>query len=134
MAKKTVTLIPSTTFGSAVGNYDGSSLSFASDKHKGDGYYGYADGVHTVAVFPTNLEATIQMQATLATDPAETDWFTIREITKPVTGTTGVTLSEAYTFTGNYVYLRVILDRSTLGDGSTYDAAYGAIGRVLLNN
>ena len=105
MAKKTVTLIPSTTFGSAVGNYDGSSLSFTSDKHKGDGYYGYADGVHTVAVFPTNLEATIQMQATLATDPAETDWF---DVSNAILGNDSTAQSTAttFTFTGNFVWIR----------------------------
>jgi hypothetical protein len=105
MAKKTVTLIPSTAFGSAVGNYDGSSLSFTSDKHKGDGYYGYADGVHTVAVFPTNLEATIQMQATLATDPAETDWF---DVSNAVLGNDSTAQSTAttFTFTGNFVWIR----------------------------
>lgn len=105
MAKKTVTLIPSTTFGSAVGNYDGSSLSFTSDKHKGDGYYGYADGVHTVAVFPTNLEATIQMQATLATDPAETDWF---DVSNAVLGddSTAQSTATTFTFTGNFVWIR----------------------------
>ena len=105
MAKKTVTLIPSTTFGSAVGNYDGSSLSFASDKHIGDGYYGYADGVHTVAVFPTNLEATIQMQATLATDPAETDWF---DVSNAVLGddSTAQSTATTFTFTGNFVWIR----------------------------
>ena len=105
MAKKTVTLIPSTTFGSAVGNYDGSSLSFTSDKHKGDGYYGYADGVHTVAVFPTNLEATIQMQATLATDPAETDWF---DVSNAVLGddSTAQSTATTFTFTGNFVRIR----------------------------
>ena len=105
MAKKTVTLIPSTTFGSAVGNYDGSSLSFSSDKHKGDGYYGYADGVHTVAIFPTNLEATIQIQATLATSPVEADWF---DVSGAVLGddSTAQSTATTFTFTGNFVWIR----------------------------
>lgn len=105
MAKKTVTLIPSTAYGSAVGNYDGSSLSFASDKHKGDGYYGYADGSHTVAIFPTSLEATIQIQATLATDPAEADWF---DVSGAVLGDDSTVQNTAttFTFTGNFVWIR----------------------------
>jgi len=105
MAKKTVTLIPSTTFGSAVGNYDGSSLSFSSDKHKGDGYYGYADGSHTVAIFPTNLEATIQIQATLATSPVEADWF---DVSGAVLGDDSAVQNTAttFTFTGNFVWIR----------------------------
>jgi len=105
MAKKTVTLIPSTTFGSAVGNYDGSSLSFSSDKHKGDGYYGYADGSHTVAMFPTNLEATIRIQATLATDPAEADWFDVDNVVMGDDSTTQNTAT-TFTFTGNFVWIR----------------------------
>lgn len=105
MAKKTVTLIPSTAFGTAVGNYDGSSLSFSSDKHKGDGYYGYADGVHTVAIFPSNLEATIQMQASLATTPTESDWF---DIDNAVMGDDSAVHNDAVTitFTGNFVWVR----------------------------
>lgn len=105
MAKKTVTLIPSTAFGSAVGNYDGSSLSFTSDKHKGDGYYGYADGVHTVAIFPSNLEATIQMQATLATSPVEADWFDVTNATLGDDSTVQNTAT-TFTFTGNFTWIR----------------------------
>jgi|AntAceMinimDraft_5_1070358.scaffolds.fasta_scaffold00838_6 hypothetical protein len=105
MAKKTVTLIPSTTFGSAVGNYDGSSLSFTSDKHKGDGYYGYADGSHTVAMFPTILEATIRIQATLATEPVDSDWFDVDNV---ILGNDSTAQSTAttFTFTGNFVWIR----------------------------
>ena len=47
-ATTTVTLLTTTTFGTSAGNYDGSSATFDSDKVKGDGYYGFADGVHTI--------------------------------------------------------------------------------------
>lgn len=112
----------------------GSEMNKTGEKVKADSYYGYTDGIHTVSVNYTAFRGTLKLQGTLTLNPTEADWFTIREITKPVSGTTGVTLSEAYTFTGNYVYLRVIMDRSAIGDGTTYDAGYGAIGRVLLNN
>lgn len=111
-----------------------SEMNKTGEKVKADSYYGYTDGIHTVAVNYSAFRGTLKIQGTLSLTPAETDWFTIREITKPTVGTDGVTLSEAYTFTGNYVYLRVIMDRSAIGDGTTYDSGYGAIGRVLLNN
>ena len=112
----------------------GTDMNKTGEKVKADSYYGYTDGIHTVSINYNAFRGTIKIQGTLNLTPAETDWFNIREITKPLTGTDGVTTSEAFTFTGNYVYLRVILDRSALGDGTTYDTSYGAIGRVLLNN
>ena len=41
--------------------------------------------------------------------------------------------AEAYTFRGNFTYLRVRMDRAHVGDGSTYDASYGSISKVILS-
>ena len=51
MPATSATLISTTTNGTPTGNYDGSSIAFYSDEVKGDGYYGYTDGLHTVAYF-----------------------------------------------------------------------------------
>ena len=51
----TVTLIPSTSHGTPTGNYNGSDTSFFSDKTESDGYFGYTDGLHTIAAFPNNF-------------------------------------------------------------------------------
>jgi len=113
-ATTTVTLIPTTTFGTATGNYDGSSSSFNSDKVKGDGYYGFADGVHTIQTRVTSLVATVKIQATLATDPASTDWVDISSVVTS-DGSTAVTNSYFTNFTGNYTWIRIAVSDFTAG-------------------
>ena len=71
---------------------------------KGDGYYGRSDGVHTVQYDYVGLTGTITIQASLATTPAETDWFDVHTYTASVE-----TASKIANFTGNYVYIRAKL-------------------------
>ena len=42
--------------------------------------------------------------------------------------------TEIHTFKGNYVYIRAVVDRSGVGDGSTYDSSYGHISQISLSN
>ena len=44
---------------------------------KASGYYGYSDGVYTIAIYTTNFTGRIYIQGTLASEPIETDWFDI---------------------------------------------------------
>lgn len=115
MPSTSVTLLPSVTQGTPNDNvnYDGSSAAFQTDKTKGDGYYGYTDGLHTVAYFPNNFVGTIKMQGSLATTPSSTDWFDIdgTTMTNSVAGSTAVT----YNFTGNFVWVRVAVSGFTEG-------------------
>ena len=56
---------------------DSTSTVVTGTKFKGDGYYGRADGFHTVQYNVAGFNGTIKMQGTLATDPAEADYFDI---------------------------------------------------------
>ena len=81
-----------------------STASTISDKVKADGYYGNADGLHTVAyITSSDFVGTIKMQGSLATTPSEDDFFDI-------TGTTFTadqsTLISTANFTGNFVWIR----------------------------
>jgi hypothetical protein len=105
MPRNTATLIPSTMHGSVVGNYDGSSLDWSSDQFRGDGYYGYADGLHTVAYFVTGFVGVLKIQATLATDPQDSDWFDVDGTTYG-NGENPVSDPVTYNFTGNFVWIR----------------------------
>ena len=40
------------------------------DKIQADGYYGYADGLHTVVMYTTGYTGLLSIQATLASTPA----------------------------------------------------------------
>ena len=88
------------------------------EPYKGDGYYGRADGFHTVQYNVTGFSGTIKMQGTLATTPVESDYFDITGTTE--TGTTG---SYFKNFTGNYVWVRASV---TYTDGT--------IQSILLNH
>lgn len=82
---------------------------FTSAKAKGDGYYGNSDGFHTVT-YTTNLNfvGTVTMQATLATDPVESDWFDVQDTAVTYTEFDERTDSTVnyYNFTGNFVWVR----------------------------
>ena len=113
-ATTSVTLLPTTAFGSASGNYDGSAAAFNSDKIKGDGYYGFSDGVHTVQTRITSLVGTIKIQGTLVKDPADTDFVDIVTVNES-DGSTAVTNSFLNNFTGNFVWIRIAVSAFTAG-------------------
>lgn len=113
-ATTSVTLLPTTTFGTATGVYDGSSASFNGDKVKGDGYYGFSDGVHTVQTRVTSFVGTLKIQGTLKKDPASTDWVDVNDILIG-DGSTAITSSYLNNFTGNFVWIRVSVTEFTAG-------------------
>ena len=98
---------------------------------KGSSYYGYTDGVTTCQVTYHNLTGAFGMMGTLALEPTEEDWFWITleesESTCPwieyprdplnPTGapsqndSIGDSGTEAFTFLGNFTYLKAILTR-----------------------
>jgi|TARA_B110000977_G_scaffold195957_2_gene275418 hypothetical protein len=122
----------------------GSSMNVTTDKVEGDGYYGYSDGTHTLAVAFSAFKGRVSVQGTLSLTPTETDWFSIQIQAGlpasqggykqfPVSGTAGYTGVEAYTVVGNFTYLRVVIDRSHLGDGTTYATDYGSINYIRMS-
>lgn len=56
--------------------------SFVSLKEQGAGYYGTTNGLHTLTMTSTKtFVGTATVQATLATDPVEADWFDVDSAT-----------------------------------------------------
>ena len=121
-----------------------STMNLTTDKVEGDSYYGYSDGMHTIAIQYAAFKGRITIQGTLALTPTDADYFPIQITggtsvlvggykTFPTTGSTGYTGTEAYNIQGNFTYLRVKMDRSYLGDGTTYNADYGSIAYVRLS-
>jgi len=105
MASLPTVVLSATSFGQVYPPYDGSSTTWSSNKFKGNGYYGYTDGLHTVSYKLTAFVGVLKFQATLATDPAEVDWFDI-DSTSIGNGTTPVSGTTFYNFTGNFVWCR----------------------------
>lgn len=104
-------------------SYDGSTQTVTGEKFKGDGYYGRADGLHTVSYHVTEFVGTIKMQASLASDPAATDWFDV-DGTTVGDGSTILTENFFRNFTGNFMWIRVIVT----------DFSAGAVSKVFYNN
>jgi len=84
-------------------------ISFISDKVKGDGYFGGSDGFHTVT-YNTNqyFVGTATMQATLAAEPVETDWFNVENTSQVYHQFDVRTQSNVdfFNFVGNFVWVR----------------------------
>lgn len=94
----------STTVQSQVNAAD-STAATVSDKVKADGYYGNADGLHTVAyICSSDFVGTIKMQGSLATDPGASDWFDIDGTS--VGDGSSVVATTYKNFTGNFVWVR----------------------------
>jgi hypothetical protein len=92
---------------------------YVSVKTKGDGYFGASDGLHTAMyVATTDFWGTITMQATLATDPVESDWFAIDDTTVTYTQNDDRNTStvDMRNFTGNFVWIRgkVVIDNGAV--------------------
>jgi hypothetical protein len=122
----------------------GTTMNQYSTEVKGDSYYGYSDGFHTIQVIYNQFIGRLRIQATLDLTPETTDWFDIIPTTTAGTEFSGAgyvqfnsnnpgNVAEAYTFQGNFTHLRVYMDREHVGDGSTYDTSYGQINRVILS-
>jgi len=108
---------------------------YYSDKIKGEGYFGGANGLHTVSWKITNFVGTVGVQGTLVSAPTSSDWVDI-ELTSTdtigpsyVVDTTGLltvvrptsaystatTLIKSYNFIGNFVWVRGKVSNWTQG-------------------
>lgn len=85
------------------------TIVYLSNKYKGDGYFGGSDGLHTVMYTATpDFVGTITMQATLASEPSNLDWFNVAGTTSTYTllNSRSTSTVDIYNFTGNFVWVR----------------------------
>lgn len=86
-----------------------STLVYFSDKAKGDGYFGSSDGIHTVMYTATpTFVGTITTQATLASEPVNSDWFNVANtsVTYTLMNNRSTSTVDCFNFTGNFVWVR----------------------------
>lgn len=105
---------------------DSSEEQVTGDAFKGDGFYGRADGLHTVQYNLTGFIGNISIQASLAVKPEWDDWFTVESTTHTSSDVddANATGGFIYNFTGNFVWVRAIVD----------DWTDGSIRNILLNH
>lgn len=109
-------------------------LSFTGEAYKGDGFYGYADGLHTLSFHFSNFVGRIYIDATLEENPGANDWFPIDLTinTKYIESATATTDTIGVTIHGNFVYLRARIDRSYLTATQYVKSQHGSLDKVIL--
>jgi len=100
-------------------NSTDTTIVYHSDPVKGDGYYGASDGLHTVMyTMAMNFIGTVTMQASLASQPTEADWFELSNVSSSYNDMSNLqsTQIDYYNFTGNFVWVRgvVIIEAGTV--------------------
>jgi hypothetical protein len=95
------------------------TLVFSSLKVRGEGYYNGGDGLHTVAYTASRyFEGTIKVQATLAAEPQEPDWFDVKntQVTYTTQDERTSNTVDIFNFTGNFVWVRgqILIDSGSV--------------------
>jgi len=97
------TILDSITYGTASGNYDGSSQDFFSSIGRAADYYQGQGSIQTVIIQVTGFSGRIRLEASLGDDPVASAWFEIYDYDHRI-GT--ITDYHPVTLTGNYVWIR----------------------------
>ena len=108
MTTNTQTILSNVVYGSASGNYDGSSQLFYSDAVPAANYYGGNGSIQTLFYNFTGFVGTVTIEASLNDLADQALWFDISERgngdSAPDSGLT------ASTVTGNFTWLRARVD------------------------
>jgi hypothetical protein len=122
-------------------------ISVTGDATRGAGWYGHTSGLHTVAIRVLNFQGRVSVQASIATAPTDSDWFSVLPdgvpyIQYPQPGyivqapNQGETSVFGFNFSTNAVWVRALVDRSYLIP-STYTPLqimqYGVVDYVTLS-
>jgi hypothetical protein len=99
----TAIILGTTVYGTASGNYDGSSQDWASDAAQAANYYQGRGSVQTVTIDMSGFEGVIVLEATLDADPRSATWFD----TYDIQAASALTQRQVATITGNFTWMRV---------------------------
>jgi hypothetical protein len=104
MKTTTLELLPTTTYGTPSGNYDGSSQDWSGDRQQAANYYGGFGGLQTIAYYLNEFQGRIKIEATLDSDPVtDAAWFKVNEFDSTSTATTN---NFSVNITGNFTWIR----------------------------
>jgi hypothetical protein len=104
MKTTTLELLPTTTYGTPSGNYDGSSQDWSGDRQQAANYYGGFGGLQTIAYYLNGFQGRIKIEATLDSDPTtDAAWFKVDEFDSTSTTTTN---NFSVNITGNFTWIR----------------------------
>jgi len=125
MSITTVTLLPSTTYGTPSGNYDGSSEDFIGDPQKAANYYRGRGGTQTIRWVYLGVQGKVTIQATLDNDPADSRWFEVAATGDGSTDdSTTITATYIQAVVGNFTWLRAVVTNFKDGTIEVVQATY----------
>jgi len=108
-------------------------MTYTGAKARGDGFYGFADGLHTISFHVNNFTGRIHLDATLVENPTESDWFPISlEINTPYIQFDASSVTKGVSFVGNFVYVRARVDRAYQANQVYTTAAHGTLDKAVL--
>lgn len=121
MSLTTLTLLDTTVYGTASGNYDGSSEDFFGNSVVAANYYAGQGSIQTMTIRVTGFVGQITAQATLNDDPAAAEWFDVYTY-----GGDSVPRTDTHpaTITGNFSYMRVGISQFSEGTINSITLAY----------
>ncbi len=107
---------------------------------KADGFFGFTDGKATIGWYLSNFIGRIVLEASLATEPTSADWFPVtfdgesNKFVEFLSTDVGNGLT-VFTVTGNFVWVRAVVDRSQIDPlpGPDDILTLGFVNKVLMN-
>ena len=119
---QTQTILATTVYGQASGNYDGSSQDWISDAVTAANYYRGQGSVQTVLFSVTEFEGDMHLEATLDSLPESATWFNTFIFDDG--STIPITDYHPATITGNFVWLRCRIENFSGGVINSVTATY----------
>ena len=120
-AHTTQTLVSDVTYGSASGNYDGSSQDWFSDAVPAANYYGGQGALQTITYRLQDFVGVINIQATLNDLQDSAPWFNIATYGDGSTADTGTI---PVTVMGNFTWIRAEITEFSAGTIQAITVAY----------
>ena len=121
MKTTTLQLLPTTTYGTPSGNYDGSSEDWSGEIQQAANYYGGFGDLQTVAFFLNGFQGRIRVEASLETLPvADSEWFRVYNFdttSEPTTNNFSININ------GNFTWMRANVE----------DFSQGTITKLMLS-
>lgn len=113
MKTTTLQLLPTTTYGTPSGNYDGSSEDWSGDRQQAANYYGGFGDLQTIAYYLNGFQGLIKIEATLDADPTtDSQWFKVSEFDSTSAATTN---NFSVNISGNFVWIRANVEQFSAG-------------------
>lgn len=125
----------------------GEEVRITGEPVRGAGWYGSTNGLHSFSMRVENFRGRVGVQGTLATNPTESDWFSVLpdgipyvQFPQPkyivVSPQMGQTSTYGFNFTGNLVWVRATMDRTYIlppNASPMYVSLFGLVEHVLMH-